>query len=146
MKPIVIEDSCCKQVSLPRFVSGQGRTVLRVNGIGRRAAGITGPHNDDRLHQRRGRSQVPIHVYFSIAICDVWSLKRRISSLEGLIRSNPTRRLLLGTGIGDSYSGLQQVPWLGVSHFAMCILPTEAQPLLPSNSCSVVPQIYQSSQ
>ena len=60
--------------------------------------------------------------------CDVWSLKRRISSLEGLIRSNPTQRLLLGTGIGDSYSGLQQVPWLGVSHFVMRILPTEAQP------------------
>ena len=40
LRLIVIEDSCCKQVSLPRFVSGQGQTVLRFKGHRETSSGI----------------------------------------------------------------------------------------------------------
>ena len=122
VKPIVIEDLSCTLVSLPRLFQVEARTSLRV--LRHREASSRGSLDYTTTWSQPGsHSRLLQH-----CTCDVWSLKRRISSLEGLIRSNPTQRLLLGTGIGDSNSGLQQVPWLGVSHFVMCILPTEAQP------------------
>ena len=101
LKLIVIEDSCCKQVSLPRFVSGQGRTSLRVKGNQRRA------EEELRLHNGVVAAGKKTYVQNSIVSVTLTPKQRGFISLEA-----PIRREITGDftrpGIGDSNSGPQR--------------------------------------